>query len=208
MRENAKRLPDDDVVTHRRGEQSGLEDSHRSHESKNCGNPAGYSDDVDPWNWPVEYGHDDGKHETEDWPNQEVRQEKWVLVVELPRRQCEPPEAPTTNQVPTSPRGTFENTSFRVPSGDTDDSESEPVDISSFDPGDVDIAEMQDAAADPARIHCVMELDADHQVDIRTKLDTSANGFTVTSLMRCSPNWPSPISRGDDLHQSKQCRCD
>ena len=61
MRENAKRLPDDDVVMHLRGEQSGLEDSHRSHESKNCGNPDGYSDDVDPWNWPVEYGHDDGR---------------------------------------------------------------------------------------------------------------------------------------------------
>ena len=62
--------------------------------------------------------------------------------------------------------------SFRVATGDSDESEQEGhFSIATYEPGDTDIEEMKAAAVDPERIQCVTELGSSHVVSIRTELD-------------------------------------
>ena len=61
--------------------------------------------------------------------------------------------------------------SFRVPDGDSENSEvTDAISISKFDTNDIDLSEMVEAANDPLRVRCLTELDPNHTVPLRQSL--------------------------------------
>ena len=81
-----------------------------------------------------------------------------------------PPPEPSTNPPShtTAPLGAV---SFRVPDGDSENSEvTDAISISKFDTNDIDLSEMVEAANDPLRVRCLTELDPNHTVPLRQSL--------------------------------------
>ena len=77
-----------------------------------------------------------------------------------------PPPEPPTNPPShtTAPLGAV---SFRVPDGDSENSEvTDAISISKFDTNDIDLSEMVEAANDPLRVRCLTELDPDYTVPL------------------------------------------
>ena len=84
-----------------------------------------------------------------------------------------PPPEPSTNPPPhtTAPLGAV---SFRVPDGDSENSEvTDAISISKFDTNDIDLSEVVEAANDPLRVRCLTELDPNHTVPLRQSLTQS-----------------------------------
>ena len=81
-----------------------------------------------------------------------------------------PPTEPPTNP-PTHTSAPLGAVSFRVPDGDSENSEfTDTISLTKFDTNDIDLDEMVAAANDPHRVRCLTELDPDHVVPLRRSL--------------------------------------
>ena len=79
----------------------------------------------------------------------------------------EPSSTPPTHV--TAPLGAV---AFRLPDGDSENSDAaEAFSISQFDKNDIEVSELNAAAADPHRVRCLTQLDPNHTVPLRTVLD-------------------------------------
>ena len=81
-----------------------------------------------------------------------------------------PPSEPPTNP-PTHTSAPLGAVSFRVPDGDSENSEfADTISLTKFDTNDIDLDEMVAAANDPHRVRCLTELGPDHVVPLRQSL--------------------------------------
>ena len=81
-----------------------------------------------------------------------------------------PPSEPQTNP-PTHTSAPLGAVSFRVPDGDSENSEvADTISLTKFDTNDIDLDEMVAAANDPHRVRCLTELGPDHVVPLRQSL--------------------------------------
>ena len=84
-----------------------------------------------------------------------------------------PPPEPSTNPT-THPAAPLGAVAFRVPDGDSENSEvTDAFSISKFDKNDIDLSEMVEAANDPLRVRCLTELDPNYTVPLRQSLNQS-----------------------------------
>ena len=84
-----------------------------------------------------------------------------------------PPPEPSTNP-PTHPAAPLGAVAFRVPDGDSENSDAaEAFSISKFDKNDIELSELVEAANDPLRVRCLTELDPNYTVPLRTSLNQS-----------------------------------
>ena len=84
-----------------------------------------------------------------------------------------PPPEPSTNPT-THPAAPLGAVAFRVPDGDSENSEvTDAFSISKFDNNDIDLSEMVEAANDPLRVRCLTELDPNYTVPLRQSLNQS-----------------------------------
>ena len=75
-----------------------------------------------------------------------------------------PPPEPSTNP-PTHPAAPLGAVAFRVPDGDSENSDAaEAFSISKFDKNDIELSELVEAANDPLRVRCLTELDPNYTV--------------------------------------------
>ena len=84
-----------------------------------------------------------------------------------------PPPEPSTNP-PLPPAAPLGAVAFRVPDGDSENSEvTDAFSISKFDSNDIDLSEMVQAANDPLRVRCLTELGPDYTISLRQSLNQS-----------------------------------
>ena len=84
-----------------------------------------------------------------------------------------PPPEPSTNP-PLPPAAPLGAVAFRVPDGDSENSEvTDAFSISKFDSNDIDLSEMVEAANDPLRVRCLTELGPDYTISLRQSLNQS-----------------------------------
>ena len=89
-----------------------------------------------------------------------------------PRSPVGPPPPEPSSTPPTHVTAPLGAVAFRLPDGDSENSDAaEAFSISQFDKNDIEVSELNAAAADPHRVRCLTELDPNHTVPLRTVLD-------------------------------------
>ena len=89
-----------------------------------------------------------------------------------PRSPVGPPPPEPSSTPPAHVTAPLGAVAFRLPDGDSENSEAAAAfSISQFDKNDIEVSELNAAAADPHRVRCLTELDPNHTVPLRTVLD-------------------------------------